>query len=164
MILISKILKIAILPALLVLVAITVNASANPTNDSNEIKKVMDAQQEAWNNGNLEGFMEGYWKSGQLKFVGKNGVIYGWQNVYDRYKKSYTDKEAMGTLAFTIISVEALDSKSFHAVGAPVSKKTAYMVLGKWQISGSVKAAEGYFTLIFKKINGKWVIISDHTS
>lgn len=157
----KKLLKFAILPVLLMLAALVVKAGTG--NDSSEIKKVMDAQETAWNNGDLDGFMAGYWKSDKLKFVGKNGVTYGWQKVYDNYKKSYPDKATMGNLAFEIISIESLGDENFHAVELG-KKNKAYMVTGKWETSNTSKAASGYFTLIFKKINGNWVIVADHTS
>lgn len=154
-------LKFGLLIVLVVFVSLIVNAK---TDDSAAIKKVMDAQEQAWNNGDLEGFMQGYWKSDKLKFVGKNGVTYGWQNTYDRYKKAYPDKKTMGKLKFEIISIESLGKKNFHAVGANPLKDKSYMVVGKWQTLETPKAAQGYFTLIFKKIKGSWVIVTDHTS
>lgn len=157
----KNIFRIGIFTVFLVLISLVVNAN---TNDTIEIKKVMADQETAWNNGDLEGFMAGYWKSDQLKFIGKNGVTYGWQNIYDNYKKSYPNKEAMGTLTFEIVSIEALGKTDLHAVGANPMKKQVYMVVGKWKTSGTVKAAQGYFTLIFKKINGSWLIVTDHTS
>lgn len=158
----SKIIKLALLPLVLVFGALAVQA--NGGSDSADIKAVMDKQLVAWNNGDIDGFMAGYWKSDKLKFVSKNGITYGWQKVYDNYKKSYPDKATMGTLAFEIISIESLADDNFHSVGAPAGKNKSYMVVGKWMISGSVKAAQGYYTLLFKKINGQWVIVSDHTS
>lgn len=157
----KKLLKFAILPVLLMLIALVVKAGTG--NDSSEIKKVMDAQETAWNNGDLDGFMAGYWRSDKVKFVSKNGVTYGWQKVYDNYKKSYPDKAAMGNLKFEIISIESLDDENFHAVSFG-KKNKAYMVTGKWETSNTSKAANGFFTLIFKKINGNWVIVADHTS
>lgn len=156
------ILKIAILPIALLVFALTVYGKGN---DSSDIKKVMDDQVMAWNSGNLEGFMDGYWKSEKLKFISKKGVTYGWQNVYDNYKKSFADKNAMGVLKFEIISIEALEEKNFHSIGLDALKADkSYMVVGKWMVSESAKASEGYFTLIFRKIGGRWVIVSDHTS
>lgn len=157
----KNIFRIGSIMLLFVLISLAVSANSN---DSVEIKKVMDAQETAWNSGDLDGFMQGYWKNDQLKFISKNGVTYGWQNIYNNYKKSYPNKEAMGTLTFEIVSIEPLGKTDIHAVGANPLKKQVYMVVGKWKTSGTVKAAEGYFTLIFKKINGSWLIVSDHTS
>lgn len=157
----KNIFRIGSIALFLVLISLAVSAN---TNDSIEIKKVMSEQENAWNNGDLDGFMQGYWKNDQLKFISKNGVTYGWQNIYNNYKKSYPNKETMGTLTFDIISIEPLGKTNLHAVGANPLKKQVYMVVGKWKTSGTIKAAEGYFTLIFKKINDSWVIVSDHTS
>ena len=117
-----------------------------------EILSVMARQQENWNSGNIENFMEDYWKSEDLKFIGKNGVVKGWQATKDRYFKSYPDRATMGQLKFDIKEVDFL------------TKKTAW-VLGQWQLTRPEKGdVGGYFTLIFKKIGGKWLIVSDHTS
>ncbi len=157
----KNILKLGFLTLLLVLISVIVNAKSN---DSAEIKKVMDAQEYAWSKGDLDGFMKGYWKSDKLKFISKNGVTYGWQNTYDRYKKAYPNKEAMGSLKFEIISIESFADENFHAINANPMKNKTYMVVGKWRTYDTPKAARGYFTLIFKKIEGNWVIVSDHTS
>ena len=117
-----------------------------------EIKEILAKQQENWNSGNIEQFMEDYWKSPELKFIGKNGVTKGWDATKERYLKTYPDRATMGTLGFDIQEID------FH------SKKSAW-VLGKWHLSRPEKGdIGGYFTLIFKKINNKWVIVSDHTS
>ncbi|MDL5044600.1 hypothetical protein QQ054_00875 [Oscillatoria amoena NRMC-F 0135] len=84
----SKIIKLALLPLVLVFGALAVQA--NGGSDSADIKAVMDKQLVAWNNGDIDGFMAGYWKSDKLKFVSKNGITYGWQKVYDNYKKNHT--------------------------------------------------------------------------
>lgn len=157
----KNIFKLGFFTILLVLVSVIVNAKSN---DSTEIREVMDAQEMAWNNGDLEGFMQGYWKSEKLRFIGKNGVTYGWQNTFDRYKKAYPDKKTMGKLKFEIISIESLGDKNFHAIGSNPLKEKTFMVVGQWETSKTKKAAKGFFTLIFKKINGNWVIIADHTS
>ena len=101
----KNIFRIGSIALFLVLISLAVSAN---TNDSIEIKKVMSEQENAWNNGDLDGFMQGYWKNDQLKFISKNGVTYGWQNIYNNYKKSYPNKETMGTLTFDIISIEPL--------------------------------------------------------
>ena len=71
--------------------------------DIQAIRAVLSTQQNAWNNGNLEAFMDGYWRSDSLSFIGKRGINYGWQKTLDNYKKSYPDKAAMGTLHFDIL-------------------------------------------------------------
>jgi len=115
-----------------------------------EIKKVMSMQEEAWNAGDIDQFMEGYWKSDSLMFIGKNGIKYGWQTTLDNYKTSYPDKKTMGKLAFDILKLEVINN-------------SAYM-LGKWKLKRESDAPGGYFTLYWKKINDQWVITIDHTS
>lgn len=119
--------------------------------DADEIEKVMSVQEQAWNEGNAEKFMQGYWNSDSLTFVGKSGVTYGWKQMLANYKKNYPDKETMGKLVFTIIKKERLGPEN-------------YLVIGKWHITRSKDEVGGHFSLTWKKINGQWLIISDHTS
>jgi hypothetical protein len=117
-----------------------------------EVLKVLARQNENWNKGDIEAFMQDYLKSDSLMFIGKNGVLYGWQATYDRYLKNYPDKATMGTLKFDILQTD------FHS-------KTVCWVLGKWHLTRPEKGnVGGYFTLVLKKIKGKWLIVSDHTS
>ena len=116
--------------------------------DKDAIRKVMADQQEAWNNYDLEGFMQGYWKSEELKFYGSNGVTYGWNNTLARYKKAYPSKDYSGTLKFVINDISKIS-------------KDAYYVMGEYHLERSVGNADGIFMIIFKKIKGKWKIISD---
>ena len=115
------------------------------------VRKLLSDQQAAWNRGNIDEFMEGYWKNDSLTFTGKSGVTYGWTKTINNYKRNYPDKAAMGKLSFTIISANNLSTSWYH-------------VIGKWRLDRSSDNLEGYFTLLFKKINGKWLIIADHTS
>jgi ketosteroid isomerase-like protein len=115
------------------------------------IEKIMHDQQLAWNKGDLDGFMSSYWNDDSLKFIGKNGITYGWKSTLEHYKKSYPDKATMGELTFTIISVEELS-------------KTSCYVIGKWDLKREKGDVGGYYTLLWKKIKGKWVIVTDHTS
>ncbi len=115
------------------------------------IRQVMAAQEAAWNRADTEGFMEGYWRSDSLTFIGSRGVTYGWQATLDSYKKGYPDAAAMGKLTFTILRLEVL------------SPESAY-VIGKWSLARKADAPGGHFTLLWKKIGGKWVIVADHTS
>jgi ketosteroid isomerase-like protein len=119
--------------------------------DKQAILKVLDDQRIAWNNGDIDSFMQGYWKSDSLMFVGKTAPVYGWQGTLERYKNTYPDKSAMGTLTFAVIKVELLDASNAF-------------VLGAWNLKREKDAPGGYFTLWFRKINGKWVIVCDHTS
>lgn len=114
---------------------------------------VLKNQQLAWNNANIDEFMSYYWENDSLQFIGKKGITYGWQNTFDNYKKSYPDTTAMGQLAFEIKSIDVF------------SKNSAF-VIGKWFLKREKSKGDlgGYFSLIFKKIKHKWVIVVDHTS
>ena len=117
----------------------------------NTIRRIMADQELAWNRGDLEGFMQGYWQSDSLRFIGSRGLTYGWQQTLDNYKKGYPDADAMGKLKFTILSVE------------PLSKRSAY-VIGKWHLARKAGDLSGHYTLLWKKLKGKWVIVADHSS
>lgn len=119
--------------------------------DINAIRKVLAQQQQDWNSGKLEAFMQGYWKSDSLKFISSRGINYGWQSTLDGYKKGYPTTEAMGKLTFTIISIEKLSDESA-------------IVIGKWHLQRTKDEPQGHFTLLWKKIAGHWVIVADHTS
>lgn len=116
--------------------------------DKKAIIKVLTAQKEAWNNYDIEAFMEGYWKSEDLTFYGSGGVIKGWQATLDRYKKSYPTKAHFGILNFVFNDI------------SPVSKG-AYYVMGEYHLTRNVGNANGIFMLILKKIDGEWKIIAD---
>lgn len=110
----------------------------------------MKIQELAWNNADIAGFMKYYWKSDSLKFIGSKGITYGWQKTYDNYVKGYPTKEAMGILTFTIKEATQLSETSIYVIGA-------------WELKKE-KPAGGYFTLLWKRIDGNWVIVADHTS
>ncbi len=115
------------------------------------IREILENQTEAWNRGDIEGFMNGYWENDSLMFIGKSGVTYGWSNTLKNYKKNYPDTAAMGKLVFTLIKVKKLSKEYYH-------------VTGKWFLKRSIGDIGGHYTLLFRKINGSWVIISDHSS
>ena len=129
------------------LMAIASDSEAQET----EIRALLQKQTEAWNRGDLEGFMEGYWKNDSLMFIGKSGITYGWQKTLDNYKRGYPDKTAMGFLTFTLIEIK------------PLSKKY-YSVVGKWHLKRTIGDIGGHYTLLMKKIKRKWVVVSDHSS
>lgn len=110
----------------------------------------MKAQEISWNNADIPGFMNHYWNNDSLKFIGSKGITYGWKNTLENYLKSYPSKEEMGILTFTIVESTQLS-------------KTSIYVIGKWELHKE-KSVGGYFTLLWRKIDGKWVIVSDHTS
>jgi ketosteroid isomerase-like protein len=119
--------------------------------DKQAVINVLNKQRQAWNQGDIDGYMQGYWHSDSLVFVGKSAPQYGWQTTLNHYKKANPDKNAMGFLTFTIIKVEVLDAGNAF-------------VLGGWNLKRDKDAPGGYFTLWFKKIAGYWVIVCDHTS
>lgn len=123
----------------------------NKTNQSQLIQKVLFGQESAWNQGNIDAYMAGYWNNDSLKFIGKSGIQYGWKNTLDNYKKSYPDKATMGTLKFNEIKIDVFSDESAF-------------VIGKWQLTREKGNIGGLFTLLFKKINGNWLIVCDHTS
>ncbi|MGB5320823.1 YybH family protein [Lutimonas sp.] len=136
---------------ILLLLSLVLLSSFNTTilnDDEDAIRKVMADQQEAWNNYDLESFMQGYWKSEDLKFYGSGGVTYGWNNTLERYKKGYPSKEHTGTLRFVIKEISNIDSASYY-------------VLGEYHLERSMGNADGIFMIIFKKIDGHWKIIAD---
>ncbi len=115
------------------------------------ILKLLDTQTAAWNKGDLQGFMKGYWENDSLRFIGKSGITYGWNNTLANYKRGYPDTAAMGKLQFTILVVKKLSSRY-------------YEVVGKWYLKRSIGDASGHYTLLLRKIKGSWVIVSDHSS
>ncbi|MGD1841584.1 MAG: YybH family protein [Thermonemataceae bacterium] len=115
-----------------------------------QLLQIIQKQQTAWNKGDLEGFMEGYWKSDSLKFIGKNGVTYGWEATLQRYQKGYPTQEAMGKLTFKVVSIEALSPQQV-------------LMIGQWKLDKE-KATQGYFSLIWRKIEERWYIVVDHSS
>ena len=116
-----------------------------------EIRAVLDEQQAAWNRGDLQAFMDGYWQSADLTFAGASGVTRGWQPVLDRYRERYRDRAAMGQLDFTILDV--------HPLG-----KDAAFVLGRWHLKRANDEPGGIFTLVFQRFPQGWKIVHDHTS
>jgi len=115
------------------------------------IRTVLDAQQAAWNEGNLPKFLEGYWNSPELTFAGGNGIVRGYDGLLERYRKSYPDRKSMGTLEFSGLEVRPLASD-------------AALVIGRWHLAGTIGDAGGVFSLVFRRFSTGWRIIHDHTS
>lgn len=127
-------------------------AQVQETEDTQQIKTILQAQEQAWNKGNLEGFMNGYLPTEDLVFIGSKGLNHGWKKTLSNYKSSYPDQATMGRLTFTILEMKPLG-------------KDFMLVLGKWHLSREIKGdAEGYFSLTWQKIKGQWLIIADHSS
>jgi hypothetical protein len=116
-----------------------------------KIRSILDRQTAAWNRGDLESFMIGYWESDSLMYIGKSGVTYGYASTLASYRKNYGDTSRMGKLRFDLIQVRRLSPRYFH-------------VVGKWSLKRSAGDLGGHYTLLFKRIRGAWVIVSDHSS
>lgn len=136
---------------MLLLMVVCVNVNAQTTTDREAILSVLETQRKAWNMGDIEGYMQGYWNNDSLVFVGANGPTYGFEKTLENYKKSYPTNAKMGQLSFDIKKVEFL------------SKNIAF-VMGRWNLKRTSDAPKGHFTLIFKKFKNQWKIISDHSS
>ncbi len=146
--LISYIYKMRKISLLLVLFTTFMNAQTQ--GDRAAITQSLAEQQAAWNRGSIADFMKAYWQSDSLQFIGSKGITYGWQKTLDNYLKSYDTKEKMGQLNFTLLEFKQLSP-------------TAVFVIGKWQLERE-KPIGGHFTLLWRKINGNWFIVCDHTS
>ena len=121
------------------------------TKDDMQIRAAMNEQTAAWNTGDMDRYMETYWHNDSLMFIGKNGPTYGWDNTLKNYKRGYPDTASMGKLDFEIISLKRLSV-------------LYYSVVGKWHLKRFAGDLKGAFTLLFKKIKNRWVIIQDHSS
>lgn len=124
--------------------------SKDETPDETQVKALMAVQEAKWSEGDIRGFMEHYWKSDSLKFIGSKGITYGWQKTLGNYLKGYPDKAAMGVLTFEVLECTQLSP-------------TAIYVIGTWNLKKE-KPSGGHFTLLWRKIKGNWVIVADHTS
>ena len=137
---------------LLFVSAVAVSAQSNRDEKiKNEIRKVMDEQTAAWNRGDIEGFMRGYWNSPEMTFVSGDNVARGWQAALDRYKKGYDTREKMGVLTFSDLEMNIIS-------------KDAAVVLGSWALQREKDNPKGKFTLIFRKFKDGWRVVHDHTS
>jgi ketosteroid isomerase-like protein len=119
------------------------------------VRGMLEAQVSAWNRGDLDGFMEGYWNSEKLIFASSSGVSRGWEMLRNRYVLNYPDKQAMGELTFSNLEITLLSPD-------------AAFVLGRWQVVRNLPGKEeklgGVFTLVARKFPAGWRIIADHTS
>ena len=138
----------SIFVALLTIISFSVFSQ---TKDETEVRNVLAKQNAAWNRGDVDAFMVGYWENDSLMFIGKSGVTYGYKNTLANYKKNYPDAATMGKLDYTILHAKRLSV-------------LYYSVVGKWHLARTMGDLNGYFTLLFKKIKNAWVIVSDHSS
>jgi hypothetical protein len=129
----------------------TETSRINASIETKLIQSVMNSQQDAWNRGDIEGFMKGYWENDSLRFIGKRGITYGWQATLDNYKKSYPGKDAMGRLQFTNLTTQLINDSSAY-------------VIGKWELFRASDTLAGHYSLLWKNFNGQWLIVADHSS
>ena len=148
--LLAALLLVAISP-----LSISAKRSAGPNKRQDKIvaavRAVLDAQMEAWNRGDIEGYMAGYWRSEKTVFISGDNLTRGWQTVLDHYQKSYDSREKMGTLFFSDLEIRPIGSN-------------AGVALGRWHLQRAKDQPHGRFTLIFKKTKQGWRIVHDHTS
>ncbi len=124
---------------------------SSPSKLQQALVEILERQAEAWNEGNLEQFMDAYWKSEELTFCSGGNITRGWQATLDRYRQNYNDKEAMGHLTFADLEVSSLGAD-------------AALMLGRWKVTAKGQDYGGNFSLVWRKIDGHWKIIHDHTS
>jgi ketosteroid isomerase-like protein len=136
---------------LLVFSLLLATQSFSQSKTKKEIIQLLKTQDESWNKGDIEGFMQTYWQNDSLMFIGKSGVTYGWQNTLNNYKKGYPDTTSMGKLDFKLINIQKLSRRYYH-------------VVGKWHLKRTIGDLQGHFTLLLKKIKNRWYIIADHSS
>ena len=118
--------------------------------DRQQIIEILTSQDAAWNAGDIDAFMEPYWHSDDLTFSSGGKVTRGWQATLDGYRSRYPTREAMGRLSFTELEITSLSPD-------------AALVLGRWRLERQNPLA-GAFTLVMRRIGGRWVIVHDHTS
>lgn len=132
------------------LLLVAANVSALSSTDA-DIRAVLQAQQDSWNRGDINGFMNGYARAKGTTFVAEDTITRGWETVRDRYKKKYSDRAKMGTLSFSDLEI------------VPLSHNAA-VALGRWKLKRAQDEPHGRFTLIFRRSREGWRIVHDHTS
>ena len=135
----------------LVLLISSASVFAQPGRAESAIRRVMDEQAAAWNRGDIDGFMAGYWRSEKLTFISGTEVTRVWQPTLDRYKKNYDSRTKMGVLTFSDLEITMLS-------------KNVAVVLGSWSLAREKDTPHGKFTLTFRKFKEGWRIVLDHTS
>ena len=142
----------------LALPACSVNLNINDTQllgteitEEDRIVSVVMNQQDAWNSGEIDQFMQGYWRSPELRFASGGSITYGWQETRDRYHQRYSNRDLMGQLTFDGLQVDVLGDD-------------AAIVHGGWALERETDRPSGLFTLVFKEIDGDWKIVSDTTT
>lgn len=140
--------KHALVVAALVLCS---NAASAQSHNERAIRTMLAAQVAEWNKGNIEGYMHGYWENDSLVFIGSKGPRYGYDITLKKYKEAYPDYAHMGQLTSTITRIQKLSRRY-------------YFVIGTWALKRSAGDIGGSYTLLLKKIKGKWVVVTDHSS
>ena len=136
---------------LLLLLAISFSRSFAQSFAEKTIREVMDKSAKDWSSGNIDKFMEAYWNNDSVMYVGGNKITYGYQNMLNAYKKSFPDTASMGKLTFDLLDIRKLSEEY-------------YLVTGNFFLTRTVGNAKGIFTVLFRKIMGKWLIVYDHSS
>ena len=138
-------------PAATLLLAFGTLSAAAERPAEEGVRAVLAAQIQAWNRGDLEGYMDGYDRSTNTEFVGGDTITRGWQTVLDRYRKNYSSREKMGVLTFSDLEITILS-------------KDAALVLGRWHLKRATDEPHGTFSLLFRKTKAGWRIVHDHSS
>lgn len=123
-----------------------------PAETRRAISTLLSTQTAAWNRGDVQGFMQGYWQHDSLVFIGKSGLTYGWQPTLDNYRRSYPDAAAMGQLRFEGLRITPDGPDAAH-------------VVGRWHLTRPAAGdLQGHYLLVLRRIEGRWVIVADHSS
>jgi len=149
----SRIALLAAISATICLALASRSSTASPADPSEEsqIRAVLDTQTAAWNRGDIDTFMTGYWNSEQTEFLGANGIAHGWQAVLDRYHHTYPDRKTMGALSFSDLEIHLTCSDAAYAVG-------------KFHLVRESDQPSGVFSTDFRKFPEGWRIVLDHTT
>jgi uncharacterized protein (TIGR02246 family) len=115
------------------------------------VESVLRDQQEAWNRGDLDAFVEHYWQSDDVTFNSGGKTTRGWEATVRGYRERYPTRTAMGRLTFRNLEITPLGNG-------------AALVLGEWRLERDSEPLSGNFSLVFRKLDGRWVIVHDHTS
>ena len=144
-------------PLLVAIISVSVAAQNPPTRNKREsrislaVRAVLTAQSQAWNRGDIEGYMDGYARSPDTVFVSGDSVARGWQTVLDRYRKKYDSRDKMGTLTFSDLEITPLGND-------------AALALGRWHLQRAKDEPHGRFSLILRRTKRGWKIVHDHSS
>lgn len=140
------------MPVVGVLIPAMLSGCSSQRRDGHDdVLDVLSRQQAAWNTGDVDGFMAGYWRSDDLTFSSGGTATRGWQATLERYRRRYDTPEKMGRLTFSDLQTRWLADD-------------VQLVLGQWRLDRDDEPIGGRFTLIFQRIAGRWVIVHDHTS